>query len=958
MRRTAWLKTLIRRLRGPAPSLSEGLLYVAFLSYRSTDGPTARWLHRKLEGYRVPWRFVGTLGTNGRTIPRRIQPIFRDRDNARTAADVETVLAEELSRSDQLIVLCTPNAAGVQSWVGREIEIFRERRPAGAIHAIIAEGDPPNCFPVQLLRRDERGGLRQPLAADLRPIAIGGDGESRAIVKLVAGLLGADFDALWGRDRRRRMWRAVGATGAAVALALAAFLVVEARQRERDERLQRVAREARTVLQAGDVELAALLAIVALGPDADNDTSDTRQTLLDVFNTAPQLAFTLEGESSGQIVRRSVDPSDASVHAAFSQDGRRLASASSDRTFGRVRMWDLQTRRKVWEVVWKRDDRAPYRHEPDGLLFDPTGTRLAVAMKGGTLHLLDVSGGAPRGTSLPQTNGWVIADRMVFTPDGNVLASSNAGLGINLWDVADVSRPRPGMLRVPNSPRSLAISPDSQTLAVSSFSGNVVLFDLRSQRSRVLAHKGPSVDALAFAPDGTMLYGATQKSVLAWSLASPRPVEEKDLPSDWTAHDIRWIIPGRELLATWHATGTQLKRETLAATSVNPAYVSGPAFESSGQLAAEAVSADGRWVATVAPGGRIRVWHRAERPAVPISAVLRMSGSPGLAAMQSDASAIAAVSRDYLVQDSSRLAYWHTDQSGAFVRRELPVSDGVEKVEFRPDRSAILLTWVGGRTFQLVEVPSMRASAMIARDDGPIGFYRSAVAPDGRRIVTTGPAGSIAWTLDRPADPPLILSRQPATALAFNDAGTHLALAEADRLRILGWPDTAARESILEPTALDGFPGLSSKVFPVERVVFSPSSSQILVASRFDEVVAIDTTQMKPLWTVKASPKSIAFGGDMLYMHAPDGLSLWDVTRGERLGRLSRFTVPFAPSAADRVAVAGAEEEGVQVLDMALSAWAQRACEIASRPISEAEWARYIDSELEDYRPVCARQSP
>jgi hypothetical protein len=79
--------------------------YRPFLSYRAADGRQAEWLHRKLEEYVVPRLLVGTPGPLG-IVLRRLGRIFRDRDEARSAEHIESAIAEELSQSQQLIVLC------------------------------------------------------------------------------------------------------------------------------------------------------------------------------------------------------------------------------------------------------------------------------------------------------------------------------------------------------------------------------------------------------------------------------------------------------------------------------------------------------------------------------------------------------------------------------------------------------------------------------------------------------------------------------------------------------------------------------------------------------------------------------------------------------------------------------------------------------------------------------------
>ena len=207
---------------GQPEQLPPGIAYRAFISYRSTDRVWAKRLHRRLERYRVPRKLVGTVGRLG-DVPGHLRPIFRDRDDARPATDLEEVIAEELGRSLQLIVLCTPAAASDLSWVGREIEIFRERHPSSPIHAVIAEGNPPACFPRQLLTSTGSGHLAQPLAADFRSPRHGGDGWNRGFIKIAAAVLGTDFDRLWQRERRRRLRRLVGISAAVAALVVSVY---------------------------------------------------------------------------------------------------------------------------------------------------------------------------------------------------------------------------------------------------------------------------------------------------------------------------------------------------------------------------------------------------------------------------------------------------------------------------------------------------------------------------------------------------------------------------------------------------------------------------------------------------------------------------------------------------------------------------------------------------------------
>ena len=53
--------------------------YKAFITYAHRDEERARWLRKKLEGFRVPKHLIGKNSPFG-PVPSRLYPIFRDRD--------------------------------------------------------------------------------------------------------------------------------------------------------------------------------------------------------------------------------------------------------------------------------------------------------------------------------------------------------------------------------------------------------------------------------------------------------------------------------------------------------------------------------------------------------------------------------------------------------------------------------------------------------------------------------------------------------------------------------------------------------------------------------------------------------------------------------------------------------------------------------------------------------------
>ena len=84
--------------------------YRAFLSYSHEDKTWADWLHKALERYVVPKRLVGQETIAG-PIPKRLFPIFRDREELPSSADLGSQIETALRQSLFLIVICSPHAA-------------------------------------------------------------------------------------------------------------------------------------------------------------------------------------------------------------------------------------------------------------------------------------------------------------------------------------------------------------------------------------------------------------------------------------------------------------------------------------------------------------------------------------------------------------------------------------------------------------------------------------------------------------------------------------------------------------------------------------------------------------------------------------------------------------------------------------------------------------------------------
>jgi tetratricopeptide (TPR) repeat protein len=187
--------------------------YRAFITYSHQDARWGSWLHKSLESYRPPKKLVGTTTARG-VIPKRLSPVFRDREELASATDLSAAINDALQGSACQIIICSPQAAKSR-WVNEEILAFKRLGREDRIYCLIVDGEPnaselpgreqEECFPPALrFRLGPDGNLSdtrtEPIAADARA---GKDGKTRAKLKLIAGMLGVGFDLLRRREQQR-----------------------------------------------------------------------------------------------------------------------------------------------------------------------------------------------------------------------------------------------------------------------------------------------------------------------------------------------------------------------------------------------------------------------------------------------------------------------------------------------------------------------------------------------------------------------------------------------------------------------------------------------------------------------------------------------------------------------------------------------------------------------------------
>ena len=228
------------------------LHYRAFISYSHADSAVAGWLHKTLESYRFPTKLIGNPTPIG-PVPRRLTPIFKDREELAASGDLSTGLKDALAAAQFLIVIASPSSAQSR-WVNEEVRTYKQMHAEARVLVVIAAGEPnatdlpgrahEECFPPAIRFRVNEDGVitdtpAEPIAADLRP---NGDGKRAAKLKLIAGLAGLKLDDLVRREaqrRQRRMtWLAVAASALALVMSGLTVVAIHARAEAEHQRAE------------------------------------------------------------------------------------------------------------------------------------------------------------------------------------------------------------------------------------------------------------------------------------------------------------------------------------------------------------------------------------------------------------------------------------------------------------------------------------------------------------------------------------------------------------------------------------------------------------------------------------------------------------------------------------------------------------------------------------------------
>ncbi len=206
----------------------------------------------------------------------------------------------------------------------------------------------------------------------------------------------------------------------------------------------------------------------------------------------------------------------AVLSVCFSPDGKRIASASADKT---IKLWDAGTGTKIRSLS----------DHTEGVLcvaYSPDGKRLVSASADQTLKIWDAGTGQPVHTLKGHTGA---VASVAYSPDGKRLVSGGGEIL------------KPGQLKVWDAERGLevfplkghtdkilcvAYSPDGKRLVSASADGNLKVWNSETGQE-VLTIKGQGVTGIcvAFSPDGKRLASASaERPLKVWNAETGQQV--------------------------------------------------------------------------------------------------------------------------------------------------------------------------------------------------------------------------------------------------------------------------------------------------------------------------------------------------------------------------------------------------------------------------------------------------
>ena len=430
------------------------------------------------------------------------------------------------------------------------------------------------------------------------------------------------------------------------------------------------------------------------------------QKVVTTSSDATARIWTVEGQPIGTPMVHS----DIVLRAEFSTNGRRIVTCSRD---GTARTWDANTGLPV---------SSPMRHEGavSRAVFSPDGTLVVSVSRDSAARIWDAETGELLDRPMTHANPVRHAS---FSPDGKQIVTTSDDKSARIWNsvtgelVTTLDGHSSGVTYA-------AFSPDSQRVATASEDDTATIWDLKSGKriGSPLKHTN-DVNRVKFSPDGSRVVTASDDGTAQiWNANTGEPIGPRLIHED-VIYDAEFSADGRWVITSSRDNTARIWDAETCQPYGHPLQHDGPVYHG------EFILGDGQLILTASADKTARIWNL-ENNSV-FSQSLKHQGHRTCAEFRSDGKRLAIGSSDGSVH------VWNTESGKS-----------ISKITFEKAHTTVF-------------------------------------SPDGERLATAGEKTAQVWNAEQgtPVGAPLIAEAN-FTSIEFSSDGQQVITASGNQVQI------------------------------------------------------------------------------------------------------------------------------------------------------------------------------